>query len=141
MGAQTGERRLKADRAAQAFDLPPDGCNYPLQKIRTHMGFLTPGNILGCTVFQQRLSDKGAERVSHAGGQLSVGKGSGAAFPELKVRIGVKNTGLFKVFHRLNALVQCRAALQYDGAVSVAGKKQGCKQPCHKHPTDKERSI
>ena len=70
-------------------------------------------------MLQKHLGDKITQFIPDAGGQLAIRESARAALAELDVGVGVQLTGGRKVLHRLHTGIQCRAALQHDGAVAL----------------------
>ena len=79
-------------------------------------------------MLQKGLGDKAAQLIPNAGGELAVREGTGAAFAELDVGVGVQLAGGGKVLHRLHPLFQRRAAFQHQRPQPLPGQQQGAEQ-------------
>ncbi len=79
------------------------------------MGLGVDQNLLRCAAGHQLLQDPAVTQILGAGIQLSVGEGTGAAFPELHVGKGVQIPAGPKPLHILGPALHRPALLQYDG--------------------------
>ena len=125
---KAGQGRVEMHLTAQSFDLLADRGDHTAQQVGAHVGLLLPGDLLRRTVLQEHLGNKTAQLIADAGGQLAVRESTGTALAKLNVRIHIQFAGSRKMFHRLYALVQRRAALQHNGLIALPGQQQRCKQ-------------
>ena len=108
--------------------MPTQGLQGGEEIVRAYMGLGVGQDLLRRAAGGQRLQDEAVAGVLGAGVQLAVGKGPGAAFPELDVAAGVQLPGGPEPLHIGPALLHGPAPLQQDGPQAGPGQHQGGEQ-------------
>ncbi len=93
------------------------------------MRLCLPQNFFGGTGGHQLLQDKTATRIANTGVQLAVGKGSGTAFSELHIGVGIQDARLTESRDRFGAALHRLAALDQQRAQTGSCQHQCGEQP------------
>ncbi len=96
---KASQGRIKAHLAAVGNDILPHGLHHLDQLVRADVGLGLDADIRRRAVFDQQPQHLMRPGILDAGGQLAIGKSTGAAFAKHHVAIGVKRPAVKEAGH------------------------------------------
>ena len=117
----------------------PDGADDAPEPIGADVGFRLPKDLRRGAVGGEPLQHITAQRIVDPGGQLSVGKRTGAPFPELHVAGRIQFSAAPEVFHPHDPLFHRAAPLQHDGTKPLSRQQIRRKHPRRPESGDDHR--
>ena len=137
---QAGDLGPEPDFASQLLNPLPQVLHHCQQHVGAHMGLGIVEDVFSGTGFYKLLQNPSDSGVIYTGVQLTVGKGSGAAFAKLDIAPGVQLSRFKEMFHRLVPGKGILSPFQHQRLPPCQTENQGGKHP-RRAETDDHRPF